>query len=713
MADATSQSETMLVRSENLDQLLMLAGQVIVASSTQEMAYRSLQSLYAKGSPIDRETLDHSKDLAETTSHISGELHHLVQAIRTVTLRDFTFRARRLVRDIARKTGKRVRFEIEGEDTTIDKSIVERLYDPISHQLRNAIDHGIEDALTRSREGKDEEGLVTFRAYNTERETFIEIEDDGAGVDLEALRKKGIKQGLITEDTAFDESVALQLMCRPGVSTVESVSQVSGRGVGMDVVYSNITDLGGTVDFTTTRGKGSRFTFRVPLVSAVNIMDALVVRADNYFYAFPISSVVTTLAVEKEHVASTFEAGRSIKYLNQLLPLHSLNYVLDRVQPAGEGEMLSIIVVEHKGAQVAFVVSEFLSPQKLVIIPFDGTLDVPGLAGTTVLAGRKLGFIVDVPTLLDLATQRSSAAGQAGLARDRKREAGDAAEGAKEAEAAAEPEPETRVEGGAAVSAAVPGEESAEQEQAGTAGDRQEFMAELEKLLPLLSEAAFAIESDPANTEHVNNTFRLFHTIKGNFIMMGLTSRGETVHSVESILDRVRGKELELAPEVMDIIMDGVSYVEEAVRMMRAGQWTDEPSPAILEQSAALMPEPDEDKEVTPTSAATEIELSHEATYRASIHRRNRTPFYQLYVEFDSGMQPSFLVACLIYKRVCELGDVLGTAPPLPDVEKGLMEGKFKLLFATPVDPDELDKTLNSLLTKHYGTTAVSLARFE
>ena len=704
MANLPSQSESMLVKSENLDQLLLLAGKVIVASSGQEIVYKNLQALYDRKTAVDERTLDSAKDLMATTSLISADLHRLVQSIRTVTLKDFSFRARRLVRDIARKTGKRVHFEFEGEETTVDKAIVEQLYDPVSHQLRNAIDHGIEDSLTRSRNGKPEEGTIVLRAYNTERETFIEIEDDGAGVDLEALRTKSIEMGRLSPDAPFNEEEALRLMCMPGVSTVETVSEVSGRGVGMDVVLNHITDLGGTVSFTTERGRGSRFTFQVPLVSAVNIMDALVVQAGDYMLAFPIANVVASLSIPRKEVTGTFQKGRSIKYLGNLLPLHNLNRVLDGRPSSEDEETLRVIVVEHKGTRISFVVSEFFSPQKLVIIPFDEGLEVTGLVGTTVLGGRRLGFIVDVPALLQMAVGRSG-----GLGRREKTGAHPAGPtGAAEQEGPAPPGKEEAAPAALAPSAKA-GPQTAEEEET---EDAREFMVEVEKLVPGLNESIFVLESDPQNKEQINNAFRLLHTIKGNFIMMGLTKGGEAVHAVESVLDRVRGGELQLSPEVMDILMDGISYVEEAVRLSKTGQWTDEPAPNILEQSASLLPEKPSEEEMITDVASAEIQLSHEATYRAVYHQKNLTPFYQLFVEFDPGLQPSFLVACLIYKRACELGDVLGTVPKLEDIERGVMNGKLKLLLASCLDPEMLEKTLTSLLSEHYGAHRVAFTRF-
>ncbi len=710
MAEKHGQSENMLVKLENLDQLLTLAGEVIITSSNLDLTYKHLQQLHDKKTPVSRETVEGAKDLASTSAIISSNLHHLVQAIRTVDLTDLSFRTRRLVRDIARKTGKRVRFEFEGEATTVDKTIVEKLYDPISHQLRNAIDHGIEDTLTRQRAGKPEEGVISLRASNSENETFIEIEDDGKGVDLQALRHKAISMGIIQQEDPFTEDDALEIMCMPGVSTTAAVSEVSGRGVGMDVVREQITGMGGVVTFRSTPGKGSLFTFRVPLISAVNILDALVVRSGNYFFAFPINSVVTTISVERKDLHTTLQKGEMIQYLGHLLPLYSLNEVIDKGPLADEGGLVQVLVVDHKGFSVALKISEFFSPQKLVIIPFNGALSVDGLSGTTILGGRKLGFIIDVPSLIDRAIgKRGVRALRKGAEPARKR--GSAA-GEEVSAAMAETAAEGEHRAPAAAETAAPGETGGiRQEDAAAA--TQEFIVEIEKLMPSLNEALFALESDTGNAEHINKAFRMYHTIKGNFIMIGFAKGGATIHSVESVLDRVRSGKAPMSAEVMDILMDGVAYIEEVVRSSKGGQWTDQPSTAILEASAKILPEEKPQIRRETDVTAETVQLSHEAWYRANKYKKEMIPTYMAYIEFDPGKQPAFLVACLIYKRFTEIGDVLGTVPPLEDIEKGYMHGKMKVLFASDVEAGILEESLARIMTRHYGAQAVKFSRFE
>jgi chemotaxis protein histidine kinase CheA len=697
MNNADKHSESMLVRGEDLDRLLLLAGEVIIASSNQGLAYKSLQALFDQETAVDVETLNDSKDLAASTSLLSSDLHKLVQTIRTVNLKDMGFRARRLVRDLSRKTGKLIDFEVIGEETTIDKAIVDKLYDPISHQLRNSVDHGIEDIQTRTHKGKSKEGRITLNAYNTDQETVIEITDDGAGIPMDALHRKGVEEGIISESDPINEDMALELMCAPGITTSETVSKISGRGVGMDVVRTHIDDLGGAISFKTEPGKGTTFTFRIPLASAVNIVDALVVRTGKNAFAFPISSVVASIALDKNEIGSALEKGKMVKYLDNLLPLYSLINVLekrlDEIDLEDNDGTIPVLIIEHKGKKIALTVSEFLAPQKLVIIPFDESISVTGLVGSTILGGRKLGYIVDVPSLVGLAMGKE--------VRDITTKLKD--KGPEQIE-----DIETEVGSAPSETKVAADEKYFIQTKDGLAV-KQEFLAELEKLLPELNEIVFALESNPSDDEKINAAFRLFHTVKGNLIMMGLPKGGETIHCIESVLDNTRSHKVKVTPELMDILMDGVSYIEDMLQKLRTDTWEDKVAEDILEHSMKLLPKQSFDQKEITDVASEEIKLTHESQYRALMHRINKSQFYRIYIEFDSGSQPSFLVACLIYKRICDVGDVLGTVPLLSDIEKGMMEGKIKLLFTSNREPNLLENELKDLFTKHYGARLVNL----
>jgi len=691
MAKAIQSPESMLVRLDNLDQLLKVAGDVIIASSNLELTYKHMAALYHEGKRVDERTLNATKDLSTTTGQISTRLHHLVQVIRTVTFKDMGFRAQRTVREAARKTGKHVRFQLIGEDVYIDKIIVEELHDPLLHQLRNAVTHGIEDVRTRAQLNKPDEGVVVLRAYKSETEVFIEVEDDGAGLDMEALQRQGEALGMLDAGQPLTEALALDLICRPGVSTADEVSQVSGRGVGMDVVREQIIRLGGSIQLKTERGKGASFTYRVPLVSAVNILDGLVIQAGGHYFAFPIINVVANLSYPPEEISTTMDHGRYIKYLGQMLPLHDLTRILEPERAAAsladDGEIHTIII-DYKGERLAMVINEFGAPCKLVIIPFENWITVQGLSGTTVLGGDQLGFIVDVPSLFQRIhgiKESQSLVLSKGLK--------DALEPATTKAA---------VQTVATFSSSVGSDNT----------KKQEYILEIEKTLSLLNETLFKLESDPQNPEIVNSTFRLFHTVKGNLLMMGLPKGGETIHAVESVLDHARSdEELNISDEVMDIMMDGVSYAEEVVRNSKDGSWRDKTSEDILTQSKTLLPEKGAHR--TDWLTLGEIKLSHESAYRATNHRRKGTVLYRCFVEIDPKAQPIFLAACLVYKRISETGDILGSTPTLDEIEHGATENKLKFLLASDWDPGKLEHNLKALLTRHYDVATLRISVFQ
>ncbi|MFH1075386.1 MAG: ATP-binding protein [Pseudomonadota bacterium] len=694
MNDKLEQSESILVRSENLDRLLMLAGEVIVASSNIGLLYRRLQSLFDSKQPIDKDTVDDVKDLSISTSEISSSLHRLVQSIRTVSLRDLSFRTRRLARDLARKGGKRFQFRVTGESTVVDKTIAEKLFDPVAHQLRNAIDHGIEDVSTRVSHGKSEEGEVTLRMYNTEQDTCIEIEDDGQGINLEGLRQKAISAGLLRESDSYDNEIALEVMSTPGITTVERVTEISGRGVGMDVVKGAISKLDGTISFRTEKNKGTIFIFRVPLVSAVNIIDALVVESGGVMYAFPILSVVSTMFVAPEAINTTMGKGKTLKHLNQLITLYNLDTLLTGRTRDHNTEKISVLVIEHKGTKIALAVDAFGAPQKLVIIPMNETLPIPALSGATILGGRRLGFIMHVPVLINMAQGRR-------LQQQREKIETKDSDASFSAEQGAESEAKEHVE-------------SRDLVLEKNEGETREFLQEIERLIPQLNEALFALESSPASEEHMNSAFRLFHTIKGNFMIISLPKGGTTIHSVESVLDSARSRHINITPDVMDLLMDGASYIEEAVRLSIDGRWEDNVRKDILDKSKQLLASdrPVDEKSDENVDSA-EVILSHEAAYRAIIYRKRKTPCYRCYLEFNPGPQPAFLLACLIYRRFCDIGDVLGTIPTLSGIEKSAAGGPMKLLFASDIAREIIEETLNRLLRQHYGVDVLELTRIE
>ncbi len=706
MADNTNEKGVVLVRTEELDQLLLLAGRVIITASNQKIAHNNLLDLFHQKKSINSNLVDQMQDLSTSSESLSSDLHTLVQSIRTVNLKEIGFRASRLVRNISRKDGKQIKFEMIGEETSVDKVISEKIFDPISHQLRNAVSHGIEDPVTRKEQGKPPEGTITLRASNTEQETFIEIQDDGAGMDLEKIKQKGIDGGFITSNQEFNNEVALNLICTPSFSTADTISNLSGRGVGMDVVRNQIEDLKGSVSFTTELGVGTTFLFRIPLVSAVNIVDALVVSAGEFTFAFPISNVVTTLSIPKSSVDTTLGKGRMIRHLDETLSLHDLGWVMgleDTIDDIPEEDTVNVLVIRHKQTTCAFKIDHFFSPQKLVIVPFEGGMNIHGLAGSTMLGGKRIGYIIDIPEIITLALDINNAI----AAQDPNKITLQDLSKEPQQKVIKEKEPDpiesTEVKG---KPKHIPIETTSFAEDNDAT---EELIVEIEKLIPSLNDAVFQLEKTPDDKDNLNLAFRLFHTIKGNFLLMGLPKACETIHCVESILDSIRNEEQEASHDMVDILMDGISFIEQVTINSKNGTFEDEANDEIIKNSEELAP-PKTHKQIDEFDIeSSEITLSHETDYIASYLRRNNVQFYQCYIELENQNQPLFLVSCLIYRRLGEVSTVLGSLPSLDDLESGVEINSIKLLFATDRDIDQLKEGLEELLREHYGVTSLKI----
>ena len=677
--------ESMLVRLGDLDHLLEVAGNVIINAGSLVHMYREVEAYHHTDRLLDPQLLKLVRELAEAASRNGEQLHHLVQVIRTVTVKDLVFRARRTVRETARKTGKRVRLEVAGDEVLLDKTIVEALYDPLAHQMRNAVTHGIEDPLERARLGKPEEGVIRIEVAKNETETLIQIVDDGAGVDLERLTARAVQAGLLNQGATLALDAALDLLCRPGFSTAGTVTETSGRGVGMDVVRDCLDRLGGSLSMETRPGEGTQFTYRIPLVSAVNILDALLVRADPHVYAFPITHVVASLAVPASRIRSTMEQGLVVKYLAQLLPLYDLSCIMDPTRTPSleaEAESVNLLIVENKGRRIALRVTAFEEPQKLVIIPFGNGLHVRGLMGTTVLGGRSLGFVVDMPALIrraeGLPEPSALRADKAGTP---------PAVAAAEAPVAYTPEVE-------------------EPDDAAPVGEGSGFLVEAEKNLATLNETLFHMEQAP-DEETVNKAFRCFHSIKGTFAVLRLPRTADTIHAVESVLNQVRDHAMPFSAEVLDIMMDGVSFCEEALTQLRKRAWRDRAADNIIDAGKNLLPtrEPGKLRDVDNET----FELTREGAYRAAALLKREVPLYHCLVRFDKGDEPTFLRACLIYKRLTEVGEVLASVPPLEEIERGLVSDKLKFLYATDRDPARVEAVLFRLLHAYYGVRSFQL----
>ena len=680
----------MVVRLSRLDHMLELAGEVIIVSSNLNAVSRSLK----EGAPVSRDMAENIKDLAITSSRISSDLHNLVTDVRTVDMSDLFARFRRLARDTSRRLGKTIRFEVEGEAVNIDKKTSERIYDPIAHQVRNAIDHGIETPAVRQAAGKDPEGRVTVRVTNRENNTVIEVVDDGAGIDADRIRRKIVDLGLTDAETAsrLSQADVFEYLYMPGFSTADQASVTRGRGVGMDVIRTAMNEIGGETQIETAAGKGTRFSFILPKITAVNISDALLVRAGATHFAFPVNAVVASRAVPVAEISTVRGRSRQIQHLGRLLPLFDLLEVLGEPPlPVSEADV-PVMIVEHKHRLAAFIVSDFLNPQKIVISEFDG-IEVPGLTGTAVLSGRQLAMVIDLPRLFELTF------GFEGEAETRRTPIA----AAKVAIPLPQPAPEAA--GGAS---AEPGNLSASaaaqpQEPEAQTPD-SEFLHEVSTMLSRLNKQLLELE-EQRKAELADGVFRLAHSIKGNLTMYGAEQAASLTHKMETLLERARHGQLALDDAVFDALFDTAAYLEDSVRAFLDGQSAPRPSQRLVDllagydrpEAAAADEESAEDIETAP------VRLDPTGQFYLSSRRRDGAKLTRCRIDFEPGDQPAYLVAYLILRRIQDVADVLGSMPAMSEIEAGRCDGRMTVLLAPRSDDDDLLDRLAENLKRYFG----------
>lgn len=387
--------ETVRVDKDRLDKLINTIGELVIA---QSMAQQEFDELNA-GSGAQ------SLALPEL-SKISRDLQELSLSLRMVPLQGTFQKMARLVRDLSRKMDKPVELELHGEETELDKTVVDQLGDPLMHMVRNAVDHGLEGSVEqRLAAGKPAEGRVKLSAYHQGGSIYIRLADDGRGMDREKLIRKAVEKGIIAEGTRLTDTEAYNLIFAPGFSTAAAVTDVSGRGVGMDVVRRNVEALQGNILIETRLGYGTTFTIRLPLTLA--IMDGLTVGLGDDVYVLPILSVVESFRPRPTEVHALAARGEAITVRGEVVPLLRLHQLLGRPARFTDPSQALVVLVEDQGKKHALLVDELLGQMQAVVKSLDANYRrVDGLAGATILGDGRVAMILDINGLTKLHTQR-------------------------------------------------------------------------------------------------------------------------------------------------------------------------------------------------------------------------------------------------------------------------------------------------------------------
>jgi two-component system chemotaxis sensor kinase CheA len=388
---------------ERLDRLMNLVGELVVDRIRfQQIAQRLREARLVDGV---------AEELAEATTHLGrvvSDLQAEVLKARMLPIEHLFSRFPRYVRDLARRAGKRVELVLEGQDTELDRSVIEQIGGPLMHLVRNAIDHGIEPPEERERAGKPAAGRLCLAAFQEEEGIVVVVEDDGRGIDTDRVRQKAVALGILSPEAAarLSEEEAVELIFHPGLSTAQAVTEVSGRGVGMDAVRAGVQALGGSVEVETRRGQGTRFLLRLPLTLA--IVRALLVSCGGERYALPLAGVQEIVEVPAGRVHRV-GPHRTTLLRGAVLPLVSVHEALEIPVPEGTDRLLCVVTGGRR--RVGLWVDRVLGEGEVVVKPLGPYLgQVPGVSGATILGDGRVALILEPAALVRLAVREEELA---------------------------------------------------------------------------------------------------------------------------------------------------------------------------------------------------------------------------------------------------------------------------------------------------------------
>lgn len=388
-------NESLRIDVSRLETLMNLSGELVLSRNRLIQLGNSLENKVE-----DKEVYSHLVEALTQIDFVTSEIQTAVMKMRMVPVGKLFQKAQRIVRDLSKELGKNINLILKGEETEIDKNIVEELNDPLVHMIRNSCDHGVEMPEKRELNGKDPVGTITLSAEQHGNHIVISITDDGAGLDVNKLKAKAIEKGLMTqlEAEGLSETEAFKIIFLPGFSTAAKVTGVSGRGVGMDVVRTNIEKLRGIIDIDSELGKGSTFNIKLPLTLA--IIQGLLIEIESEIYAIPLSSVEEVVSIDTDSV-KILNNREVIKIRDNVYPIIRLNQTLNSTTKSDSLENKNVVLVAVGYDKIGLVVDNLLGQEEIVIKsmgPFLG--NIAGLAGATITGDGKVIMILDIETLI-------------------------------------------------------------------------------------------------------------------------------------------------------------------------------------------------------------------------------------------------------------------------------------------------------------------------
>jgi two-component system, chemotaxis family, sensor kinase CheA len=380
-------SSSIRVDTRKLDELMNLVGELIIAETT-----------VTHNPDLEGHDFENFQKAALNLNRITRQLQDVAMQTRMIPIEATFQKMVRLVRDVSRKQGKKVNFLTIGEETEVDKSVVETIADPLVHLIRNGIDHGLEDSTDRTAAGKTLEGKLQLHAHHQGGEVWISISDDGRGIDPDRVLRSAIQKGVAEAGRTYSREEILQMIFAPGFSTAEHVTDISGRGVGMDVVKRNIEKVNGRIDIDTELGRGTTFTLRIPLTLA--IIEGMLVRTGTSYFTIPLLSIRESVKAEREHLTLTSDGQELLKLRGRHYPITKLNELAGTATAADLTEGI-LVLVESEGHIACILVDEVVGQRQTVIKPLPDYLrNLRSLGGCSILHNGDISLILDIDSIV-------------------------------------------------------------------------------------------------------------------------------------------------------------------------------------------------------------------------------------------------------------------------------------------------------------------------
>ncbi|QQF61239.1 chemotaxis protein CheA [Bacillus mojavensis] len=383
----TGGSKTIRVNIDRLDSLMNLFEELVIDRGRLEQIAKELEH-------------NELTETVERMTRISGDLQSIILNMRMVPVETVFNRFPRMIRQLQKELNKKIELSIIGAETELDRTVIDEIGDPLVHLIRNSIDHGIESPETRLQKGKPESGKVVLKAYHSGNHVFIEVEDDGAGLNRKKILEKALERGVITEREAetLEDNEIYELIFAPGFSTADQISDISGRGVGLDVVKNKLESLGGSVSVRSAEGQGSLFSIQLPLT--LSIISVLLIKLEEETFAIPISSIIETAVIDRKDILQTHDR-EVIDFRGHIVPVVYLKEEFKIEDTRQDAEQLHIIVVKKGDKPTAFVVDSFIGQQEVVLKSLgDYLTNVFAISGATILGDGEVALIIDCNALI-------------------------------------------------------------------------------------------------------------------------------------------------------------------------------------------------------------------------------------------------------------------------------------------------------------------------